>query len=402
MNNWLRLLAAAAVLVAPVSQGVEVDTIQTGLSQVDDGDARSSGAGFASKLVLEAQQGKSLATLRLGTLKPFTAETFLRPALTVSAPFDSDKADSVELGTLSGLTAGSNARLEIGTLFWPIVAPLEDVCVDEIPNLIIGAQWIVEGNGYMDGIVNKSTNGTCEESLFERSELEGIVKRVNQERQERWKQEADKRHLEGMPPPPPPKKLALAPPRELGRVIKRAKRNLSGSAVFKGMHMVTLGLSGNSNDYSYVLADAPTETKQSTRRGKGVSLSYTQVGRSGVLNYGFQYERSYKAGKQTQICAPINGTTAMQCSNASMGAPVEKTSKIAFIEVRRMFSKLPIAISPRIEYDTDESEFAVSLPVYLIADADGALTAGLKIGWSGEDDDIGVGVFVGKAFSFFD
>jgi hypothetical protein len=404
MRQLLLATLIAAVLAPLLATAADKAAIAAALTNRDDGDGRSSAAGFTSKVVLEAQEGKGVGTLRIARLDPLTIENFLRTALTVSTPFDSSKADSVDIGTLSGLTTGSGAKLEVGALIWPFVdaGPLENICETEIPKLIEGAHWTVPPPDHLEGLTTKTPHA-CEEALFDRKVLQEIVERVNKERMQKWQATAQTLQLQDKPVPEMPPKLVLVEHARSEPIIKRAIERLRlGNAEFKGLHSITLGLSANRNDYSYVLLEDPTASKESERRGRGLSLAYTRVAQSVVANVGFQYERSYKAGKFGQVCTPIQDTSSLQCVGTVIGAPAEKTRKIAFVEARRIFSgRLPIAVSPRVEYDAEESEFALSVPVYMIPSGDGSLIGGLKLGWS-EEEDAGVSVFFGKAFSFFD
>ena len=42
------------------------------------------------------------------------------------------------------------------------------------------------------------------------------------------------------------------------------------------------------------------------------------------------------------------------------------------------------------------------VPIYLARNKEGALTGGITFGYSSSDEDLGVAVFIGKEFGFFD
>ena len=110
-------LMRLAVLVAACGGFAHLALAQTPprpIRELDDPDARSIGTGSLSRVVIEAGDADGKASARLAKeLKP-TGTRYGRFSFTVTAPFDSKKADKVDIGTLSGLTAGTSAPRAIG------------------------------------------------------------------------------------------------------------------------------------------------------------------------------------------------------------------------------------------------------------------------------------------------
>jgi hypothetical protein len=92
---------------------------------------------------------------------------------------------------------------------------------------------------------------------------------------------------------------------------------------------------------------------------------------------------------------------SLECKRATLAPPERSTTDLAFAEWRRLAGK-HWALSPRLEYDLNDSEWAFRMPVYFITDAKGAFTAGVSVGYTTKDEDLGFSVFVSKAFTFFD
>lgn len=164
---------------------------------------------------------------------------------------------------------------------------------------------------------------------------------------------------------------------------------------------VTVAASANQQQFTFADPATPATILESSKEGYGVSLALTVVGDAFVFGAGYAWERAFKGGKEQQVCSPIGATTSLSCRNAALSAPKAEKNQIAFVEVRYLFQgAAKIAISPRIEYSIEDSNFGIRIPIFLARDTKRVLDGGITTGWT-EDDHFGAGIFIGKSFSFF-
>ncbi|MET0551706.1 MAG: hypothetical protein ABW221_01620 [Vicinamibacteria bacterium] len=102
------------------------------------------------------------------------------------------------------------------------------------------------------------------------------------------------------------------------------------------------------------------------------------------------------AGAAQNICQPLEGTAAMVCGDAVIGAPVETTRSVLRGEFRKFFSGA-IAFAPSVQRDLKKKVTLVTLPVYFLKNKDGDATGGLRLTWRSDTETTTVSVFVGAA-----
>ena len=413
------------------------------LDKFDDPSAKSTGTADADRIVLEAGDADAKATLRVAA--PFLVTDTRAPqvVLTVTAPFDSKKADRVDVGTNSGLTAGSNATLDFTLFRMPLALDaandLRAQCKRLIPLLIPGYQWTEDIQSLL----------ICNEEILDKKKLEAVVDAINEQRKECEKcrnptdaeqgscviaREAINKNCADPLSTDPlcvilrkghkevcascdahekkckgfPTQAALAPDVDL--VIAQNRREIErlNRTQNPALHGFTLSLKANRQEFAYVLSEAPTADPTTTdKKGFGTAVAYTYVGERSATTFGYSHEESYKAADKSQVCSPIGETGSLNCKEATLGAPTRKKGEFGFIETRALFWRGRYGLAPRVEYDFKESTFAVRLPFYFVPGKDGiGLTGGFALGFAeGADDkkdEFGVTVFVSKAFKFFD
>lgn len=111
------------------------------------------------------------------------------------------------------------------------------------------------------------------------------------------------------------------------------------------------------------------------------------------------YARGYEAAEEQEVCQP--GTDgAESCLRAPVDDPVKKESFFIKAEARVILDRdqngaPKIALAPLVSYNTDESEFLIDLPLYLIQSKDKGLDAGVRLGYGSKNDEVVFGFFVG-------
>jgi hypothetical protein len=441
----LALVAGAAPAV--YAQGTNKASAKT----ADDPEASSIGTGSASRIVLEAGDANSKATARLAGDFGGEGDIDGRYALTVNAPFDSNKADHVDVGSLSGLSAGTSATLEFGVRRW--ASPTDEeidammpVCEEHLPKLIPGYSW--EDLTTVVAIA-------CDDHAFDLEQLNKLIKGINEVRETCAKCVA----IEAADPPiclmlrdarqqscgskSPPDNLAvcavleknlreecavckdvksgegtacgvLARHRKPAALIEdkqqreallakaRAAARPVAAKLLRPLSMFTVGLTANTQQFTYLLADNLDEVHKNDKEGVGITLAATHVLRRSAWTLGYSHEESYKGTDKLQLCRPLGATGASTCTAASLGAPKKQKAEIAFLQNRVAFADGRFALAPRVEFDFKKSQWAARVPFYFIASKSHELTGGVAVGYTEVDDEgLGATVFISKAFTFY-
>lgn len=358
------------------------------------GDAKSTGASFGHSVALEAGDADGKATVNLSDF--FTAGAMThRYRVQVSAPFDRDKAASVDVGTLSGLSAGTSVSAEYSYVQWPHApedrkAAYEQLCESLAPKLI---------EGYPLRVIDALGDWDCNPEQLSEARLQHAVDVLRAKRAECTKGTLSPVICNELKPLPEPRlsprtsEVLAGAPEQLSRLIDEITTTVS---------LWTLTAGANQQRFAYVLPAAPTTSLDARERGWSLGGTYTRLSDALLWSLGYSHERTYNAGDKTQICTPIGETTSLSCKDAVLGAPTRKDAEIAFAEVRWIAVPRKLAISPRLQFDLEDSEWAIRVPAYLLRNKAGAFTAGVALGYSSSEDEVGASVFVGKEFAFFD
>lgn len=103
----------------------------------------------------------------------------------------------------------------------------------------------------------------------------------------------------------------------------------------------------------------------------------------------------------TEIIRPNMDGTQDRLSGPD-GPPVLEEDAFVSATVRHRFSKdgaaKNLAIAPIATYNVDENDWFFELPIYFQTNEEGALDAGIRLGYNTRQDDFGAGVFVGVPF----
>lgn len=157
-----------------------------------------------------------------------------------------------------------------------------------------------------------------------------------------------------------------------------------------------IGVRGAQSDFEYI---TPSFGQASSRRtGWGAHVSVTSISpyRKLQLGFGLDFQRRYEAAATRLIC-PSSSAQPIFCVKGAYGPPIETTKRQAWVGVKHGFGR--IAYQVRATYDFSERETAVDVPIYLVRNHDGKLSAGLRLGWTSETHAT-AGIFVSKGFEF--
>jgi hypothetical protein len=369
--------------------------------------AKSGAPSFLDSASIETGTADTKATISFGGYIPkFLPSTdYLHYQINGEAPISTKgSTDEVDIGTVSGLTAGASAHAEISAILWPRGSELSDIdftdfCESTVQKLI---------PGYTRSIVAAAkSDPQCGNSFLTKDNLERIVKDVNAARADCQKPDADQKlgltHAACQAVLGPGRPAALIPDARDEKYLK----NLDGNRLAqwqrseKPLTLFTLGTTVNRQKVGYFNTSDLSTLIQDHTTGYGVNFTASRI--SGALMYsgGFSYEKAYKNNDTVQVCSPVSRSTSLKCPAGAIGAPKEMFSRIVFTEARWLVKSDVFAIAPRLEYDFTASKFAAKLPIYLAPNKDKVLTGGIALGYVTHGDGFGASVFVNKAFSLF-
>lgn len=126
------------------------------------------------------------------------------------------------------------------------------------------------------------------------------------------------------------------------------------------------------------------------------------------LTVNLDYQRSFKAGKSVVSCPATSDSGFLSCVSGPLSPPSASRALILSPAMRVL---VPVSTSgllrnvgfaPRGQIDFLSGEFALDLPIYLVADAKNGLVGGFRVGYESKDENRYVfGIFIGKQFSIF-
>jgi len=126
----------------------------------------------------------------------------------------------------------------------------------------------------------------------------------------------------------------------------------------------------------------------------------------GFLLATYSYKETLSpAGAPSQICKPMPGTDvsgATSCTNVVVGRPIFKTTSVLTAELRRFVSRR-LAWSPNIQFDfkrnaDGDRTIGIEVPVYFLTSGGTSPTGGVRFGWRSDIKELTAVVFVGAAF----
>jgi hypothetical protein len=404
----IRLIPAAVLFVAFSCTGALAATQSPGqqvAGQVDSPDAGSTAANFTPKALVNVSTDKTTATVSISHMHPFEdGKDAAHVVLTVTAPFDSSKSNEQDLGSLSGLTAGTNARLEFSYLKWPHFLhskeeEIDSTCSEYVGKVLPGYYWSRtpgDSRPAEHNVARPEIGMSCY-TILTSAGLQQLVKALNDVA-------AAAAKTNGGPAPP---SIAAVPNPDPILSEGQSKILALNNEGFVTAHQFALALTGNDQKFSYASPAAPAQVTNATKNGAGISLTYSAIWSKSVLALGASYEKSYTGAQTTQICTPVGTTGATQCSSGALSPPTESVNRLVFVEYRSWLGAdvlgtgLNLAFSPRVEYSTSTSDLAAKVPFYIVQTGSQSVNGGITLAWD-KKSHFGAAVFVSKPFTFFD
>jgi len=174
---------------------------------------------------------------------------------------------------------------------------------------------------------------------------------------------------------------------------------------------IALSFSGSIAHQDFVVFDDASLARSTEERfslSAGAGLLYFPSYRTSLL-FESEFQRSFDAADSMTRCESMlaENESLLNCATGAFELPEEEESIILATQLRRYFPISPnglirdIAIAPRFEFDTLSDDFAIDVPIYLVAGSSNGLVAGIRVGYEDEnnDGDFRFGIFYGQSFS---
>lgn len=123
-----------------------------------------------------------------------------------------------------------------------------------------------------------------------------------------------------------------------------------------------------------------------------------------MLTGSARYESSYEALDDQILCRAVVVNANDDCVSAPPGPPNHVEKLQLEVQYRRVFSEIPslgrFAIAPRVAFDALNNDYELELPIYLIPSGTNRILPGFTISYDSRHDEVVLGLFLRRAFSF--
>jgi hypothetical protein len=405
----------ATAIISMAQAASEVPANHSYLEPLSAPDSKSGAPSFLDSASIQAGTSDTKATLAFqGYLPHFPHTDYLHYEIGGEAPISKGSTDEVDIGTVSGLTAGSSAHVQFSAIIWPKSEADSDLdftafCEDSLKTLIPGYS--------VASIAASGADPQCGRPFLTPENLQRVVKVLNSAIKDCNEKDETKRTLklaavacEQILQENGGKPAALIPDALNDKYLKHlaGDRIAEFERTAKPLTLITLGTTVNRRKAAYFNQSDLTTLVKDQVTGYGASFGISRLAGNAMYSGGLSYEKTFKDGDSVEFCSPVNNSTTTKCATGALDAPTHKFARIAFLESRVLIKTGAFAIAPRIEYDFTGTKFAAKLPLYIAPNKDKVLTGGISLGYAtkGKDDKkadgFGAMLFVSKAFSFFD
>jgi hypothetical protein len=167
---------------------------------------------------------------------------------------------------------------------------------------------------------------------------------------------------------------------------------------------VQYGFQGKISPQSFDFLDPTT-----LAAGSESHLAFSIGGGMGVfvrpftrLDADVSYERTFKAGRSTQVCTPLPPAGTSECGDAVLGGPTQADGWVAEAGVRQFLriGGMDVALNPRVRYRNQDETYTARVPIYFLPDKSGtSLLGGVAPTWHSGTERFGIVLFVGSTFN---
>jgi hypothetical protein len=160
--------------------------------------------------------------------------------------------------------------------------------------------------------------------------------------------------------------------------------------------LLSLKVGASRNRYRFL--DATLDELSDTKVGWtiGGAMGFSTPKRNALYSMGFDLERAYVEQDKNVYCpSPFPAP----CAIGRLGAPATDWNRLLWVEARTSVLRVPFSF--RVTRELKDDVTGIDMPIYILRDADGVFTGGVRLGWTSEEG-FDAGVFVGTGFDVFD
>ena len=148
--------------------------------------------------------------------------------------------------------------------------------------------------------------------------------------------------------------------------------------------------------FDYLTDQLDPRSEYHIGHGVGATAAFVSPTRRWMYLLGADYQKGRENAEAAILCPPSGGGV-VTCVEGAIGGPSAITKKLLSAEMRGNFGA--VGYSLRVAHDLESDTTGIDLPIYLLRNAEGALTGGLRLGWSSESD-VAVGIFLSSPFKW--
>lgn len=131
--------------------------------------------------------------------------------------------------------------------------------------------------------------------------------------------------------------------------------------------------------------------------GIGATAAFVSPSRRWMYLLGADYQKGREGADSAILCPPLGGTGVVTCAEGPVGPPSTVNRKLLSAEMRGNLGMVGYGLRAAHDFESDTT--GIDLPIYLLRNAEGALTGGVRLGWSSKDDVV-VGIFLSSPFKW--
>jgi hypothetical protein len=165
---------------------------------------------------------------------------------------------------------------------------------------------------------------------------------------------------------------------------------------FKWLRDYALRMTIGRERFDYLMPDLQQKQEHRVGWGIGATAAFVSPSRRWMYLLGADYQEGDEAADAVVVCPPSSGVSSVTCVEGAFGSPSAVARKILSAEMRSNFGH--IGYSLKIAHDFESDRTGVDLPIYLLRNASGALSGGVRLGWS-QATDVVFGIFLSSPLS---
>ncbi len=147
--------------------------------------------------------------------------------------------------------------------------------------------------------------------------------------------------------------------------------------------------------FDYLTPSLEERSEHRVGWGFGATAAFVSPSRRWLYSLAADYQKGGESAETTILCPP-SSSAPVTCVEGAYGPPSWTYRKLVSAEVRSNLG--PVGYSLKVAHDFESDTTGIDLPIYLLRNASGALTGGIRLGWTDETDVV-FGIFLSSPLS---